>query len=1044
MTDQFPAPDDLVPQPIPEFAELNQISTYEEDIRAPVSKGFGIVGDQFLADNSILNIAKGTYRAFEDIGFEPEAGFDGVGYVQNTPFEQYSLYFSTAVSAEHAETIKRRIQADEGIRQRAYNSTGMMSALSMIGAVLLSPENYIPYLNGIKAGTLSGRVLRGGYKGGEAGLLSEAILHGTQYVRPEDQSLFNVTGGIVFGGALHGVLGKQAGREMAGAMGAARHSIDDVIGVEYGRVIDPDQKTVANDLSSAGSGEAQKSYREDLDGNAPVSALGLEKIPANPVARLLNSAELRSREIVQELADIPFYLKKNLDGEATPGSVRGDIDVSYTWPMVETLRNIDLEYLKYRKVNAKESAIGRSAQIGYHEASGRFGGGDFLTPSEFRKQVGIAMNRSDSHDIPEVAAAAGHARKVLNKLKDDAIANDAFPRAQELKKAIRNVEKRLENGRGDKEVLTREIDFLRRELDDARLRGPDVIGAKTYFPRIWRTDKILSNIPKFKNIIRNHILQSGSRESRAKADQLADEITEAILQDRGFTPIGREFVARAAGLRERAFDIPHEMVAEFLEHDVDAVLRHHVRQMGADIKLTERFGSVDMEDHIAEISDNWKARINATNDPELAKKFREQRHADIRDIEAMRDRVRGTYGLPANPHSLTSRSARLMKQYNSLLYMGGGVISALVDLARPMMTEGINRTMHDTFKMFTASADKSIYKMAKKEVQMAGTALDMVLGSRAMAMVDLDNVYGRSGSFEGGMGAMNNIMFTVNLMNPWTETMKSWSGIMIMNRILEATGNLAEADIKRLAAGGIDKRMAERIAKQFKSYGENVDGVRIANTEAWDDAAARDAFRNALRRDVDITIVTPGDGDRSLWMSSELGSLIGQFKSFSVATVNRVLIPGLQEKDAKFINGVLLTMGLGMIADSLKRSQWGDNKERSFNQRLIDGFDRSGLGGWFIDVNNAIENLSDNKIGLNPMFGDPKGRTSFAKKIGVAGPSASTAANLGRIMRGAATLDFDRSEAMAIRRALPFQNHIAFTYAFDAFEDGLKNASRNP
>ena len=84
--------------------------------------------------------------------------------------------------------------------------------------------------------------------------------------------------------------------------------------------------------------------------------------------------------------------------------------------------------------------------------------------------------------------------------------------------------------------------------------------------------------------------------------------------------------------------------------------------------------------------------------------------------------------------------------------------------------------------------------------------------------------------------------------------------------------------------------------------------------EAWDaPRSVVDAFRSAIIRDVDRIIVTPGIGDRPLWMSSETGKLIGQFKSFGFASVQRTLIPALQDRDMGVVNGLALSGAMGML-----------------------------------------------------------------------------------------------------------------------------------
>ena len=61
------------------------------------------------------------------------------------------------------------------------------------------------------------------------------------------------------------------------------------------------------------------------------------------------------------------------------------------------------------------------------------------------------------------------------------------------------------------------------------------------------------------------------------------------------------------------------------------------------------------------------------------------------------------------------------------------------------------------------------------------------------------------------------------------------------------------------------------------------------NTDFWTNAIAVRKFRNALNQNVDRIIITPGFGDRALWTSTELGSLITQFKGYAQGAMVRLL-----------------------------------------------------------------------------------------------------------------------------------------------------------
>jgi hypothetical protein len=92
-------------------------------------------------------------------------------------------------------------------------------------------------------------------------------------------------------------------------------------------------------------------------------------------------------------------------------------------------------------------------------------------------------------------------------------------------------------------------------------------------------------------------------------------------------------------------------------------------------------------------------------------------------------------------------------------------------------------------------------------------------------------------------------------------------------------------------------------------------------------------------------------------MNYELASTIVQFKKFAMASTQRMLLRGMQERDMDFLFGSILLMGAGMLVDGVY-SEFRFNKDYSkisLTEKLLNAFDRSGLGGIYVDVNRAIE-----------------------------------------------------------------------------------------
>jgi len=235
--------------------------------------------------------------------------------------------------------------------------------------------------------------------------------------------------------------------------------------------------------------------------------------------------------------------------------------------------------------------------------------------------------------------------------------------------------------------------------------------------------------------------------------------------------------------------------------------------------------------------------------------------------------------------------------------------------------------------------------------------------------------------------------------------------------------------------------MAKRIASEFNKHGKKFEHNYIANTHMWDDVAAADAFGGALNKDINITIVTPGLGDTPLWMSKELGSTIAQFKKFAMASTQRMLFRGMQEKDLDFLFGSMMLIGSGMMIDGVyhKVRFQKDYDKLSMQTKLLNAFDRSGLAGIYTDINRGIEALTNNKIGVRPLLGDRKPYgTSLKYKGSLLGPSAGQLMNIMDIVYDVGGNQYDHYTARNVRRLVPFQNVWYLDWLFDDIEKGLR------
>jgi len=535
----------------------------------------------------------------------------------------------------------------------------------------------------------------------------------------------------------------------------------------------------------------------------------------------------------------------------------------------------------------------------------------------------------------------------------------------------------------------------------------------------------------------------------------------------------------------RDLDIDYTKLMEngFMEDDIMLLQRHYFNQVVPDIEVTKVFGDPmgygtrwskdgNYQQGIIQITDDMLRKNNKYdtyynqrfdyNARPLSDFLTKQQIKNLTDLDASIHLIRGTYGLAEDPNRTFSRGLRMMKLYNATTMLTG--IAQVVDTARLVMINGLTKTFKVQTEMFQSGMAKEILKMSKNSTQLGGEALDMIDSSRAMGMYGMEDAFGVFNKMERGMSKVGNVYFTfLNASNPWNASVKTMAGFFNGTRIIEnveriATGkSISKLNRARLNFLGIDDITAREIYKQYQKHGVGKNGkistkadgndfkhMRVANSDAWDDTPearkAAEIYHQGLSKQVNVDIVTPSKGDVPLWANTELGGALSQFKKFGAAATQRMLMRGLQEKDMNFMQGVLLLMGAGMMVDAFRQKQFNrDYSKKPFGQKLVDGFDRSGLGGIFSDINNSIERLGNNQIGLRPLLNGKKPYGTYKDLLNnpipdILGPTASQIANIADIMWTWGTGKYNHHTARNVRRLVPFQNVWFLDSVYDKLE----------
>ncbi len=807
---------------------------------------------------------------------------------------------------------------------------------------------------------------------------TEAGLHYTQLERTYGESALNVGAATLLGGIL------------GAAPGALKQAFDNSpnIGKEIDESMNPEpvvasgQNSVLSKAQSVGAAGVDNKIRVQGDiAKAMSKGLGFD-----PLSRSLTSDLNETRVLATELAENPLAME-NKSGTFVADSVetRAKIKDGLYFKAIE---NHEAQFKEYRKA------------------------GGTLKRREFNELVSKEMRNPTSDDKFIKNSASGWRNELYEPLKKEMIDTKLLPE--------------------DVEVTT----------------------AVSYLNRVWNKEKIRSELDLFVNKTATWLKESQGAKSDLTDEELKDLAREIATRITS-TPDGRlpydykigENTNKSKGtgktglkgpLRERSFNIPDNLVEEFLENDVEVLGGRYLRGLAVDVELVKRFGDVNMTAELKEVSDQWDLKIQEASktDPKLARKYGKQKDRDIQSIAAMRDRMRGTYG-QVDPDNFWVRSGRVARDLNYLRFMGGVVASSIPDMARIVMSNGIG----STFKkgLLPLIKNTNTFKVSAAEAKKYGVGTDVLMGGRSEIIADVADYSQGGTAFERGVRSMSNSFGRVNLMDYWTSGMKQLHAVVAQTDMADIMTKGQYDD--RLRQLGISKADSENIAKELRKYGSKQDGVWIANTKDWDNQNLAQIWGGALRKESDRVIVVPGQ-EKPLFMSSELGKTILQFRSFMFSSTQRMLIAGIQGQDAHFMQGLLGLTSLGMMAYAFK--QWDADRPLSDDPAVwvTEGIDRSGVTGIIMEMNNTVEKLSNNNFGLRPALGIATPASRFASRSqaeAFLGPTfGSMLSTTMKIAGGASDGDLAESDIRAIRRLLPYQNLILFRQLLDKAEQGLQ------
>ncbi|RLC97806.1 MAG: hypothetical protein DRI46_12365, partial [Chloroflexi bacterium] len=437
-----------------------------------------------------------------------------------------------------------------------------------------------------------------------------------------------------------------------------------------------------------------------------------------------------------------------------------------------------------------------------------------------------------------------------------------------------------------------------------------------------------------------------------------------------------------------------------------------------------------------QIKDEYDLMLKGVKGKE-AQKITRRRDRDINDVKASFELLQGVYGKGLNVLDTSfSKYYHAVMAWNYTRMLGHMVISSIVDIGNIVTKHGAYQVVHGTLGSIGSIAKE----MTKTDLQGMGFAMEVILGSRIRSYSEHTGLSTSPNPLSKGMDSLTQGFGNLSLVNQWNDQMHLAAGIVGINKSLTvihkivAGEKVAQKEITRLAQLGVNQKHFETIAKFTDGKIDPRTGSRYADWANWNitnksEAEALREFQAHIAREIDLTIIVPGLGDKPLRGHTPNGKLFLQFKSFSLASNNRTLYPNIQRRyEAEVAQGYVSMLALGGVAYIVNSLAKGKEPDMSFNNLSREALDKSGILTIWMDIANTTGKVLD-----IPGVSRYKTRDKWGA---VLGPSAGAASDLADILNkfGSSVKNgnsYTTKDAEKIKRLAPLQNIFWWDYAFN-------------
>jgi len=642
---------------------------------------------------------------------------------------------------------------------------------------------------------------------------------------------------------------------------------------------------------------------------------------------------------------------------------------------------------------------------------------------------------------------------------------------KQIKGRIQEIDKQVAEWTKKSNQLAAKVDEVNARLDAAEEAFENA--------KRWRSEvkQLKEEMQRDRNTARKE-RRSAARaykaaEKRRPIDVVVDEIVEKLTRSSEVpTAMLKDLDIESGRLKKRQLDLTDEQVLEaqrkgWLRSDVYGVLDRAHQELSATIALKEKFGSHTLRDQIVDVKREYdeiieQRRLEGDSEKNLAR-LANERDRVVKDIEGLRDRLKGHYRIPDDPESLTYWIFDRFREFNFARFGAGFLISSLTDLASVSLHKiGAAPVFQKKYRKAVAEAMRGA---RSDELRRIVQALERSMHhSRASTIAGVDQSHAAAGlghvgsrkhritsAIERFTRGTSESMNFVSGMQWWNERWKALALIHMQDNVVRNIDDLLAAVSSKsktkeqitltdkLTSVGLGTEELTLIKRQLEKHPPvEQDGVFELGMARWMDTEegrlAADYMQEAMIREANRAINSPGIADTPLFMSGPFGKTLMQFQTYSFTFVNRFMNPAMRRMlDQQDMQTIFSMAHLAMMASAvvtIKDLQRGeDPTERTAQQWIHDVMDRSG----FLAMYSPYVALASQALGgttPSRYYSNTFGNQMF-------GPSFSAITDLGSM--GLTIVDPEESPSWSdVQRLMvykPFLDVIERAAAISADED---------